>query len=51
GPLGSDLTVEKAADVTWEEEAEQTGVSHNLMITVDDDGTMRIKDDETENIL
>nr|QTX93350.1 polyprotein [dengue virus type 3] len=47
----ADLTVEKAADVTWEEEAEQTGVSHNLMITVDDDGTMRIKDDETENIL
>nr|3L6P_A Chain A, fusion protein of nonstructural protein 2B and nonstructural protein 3 [synthetic construct] len=47
----ADLSLEKAAEVSWEEEAEHSGASHNILVEVQDDGTMKIKDEERDDTL
>nr|UVK35469.1 polyprotein [dengue virus type 1] len=47
----ADLSLERAAEVSWEEEAEHSGASHNILVEVQDDGTMKIKDEERDDTL
>nr|ANS59173.1 polyprotein [dengue virus type 2] len=47
----ADLELERAADVRWEEQAEISGSSPILSITISEDGSMSIKNEEEEQTL
>nr|2FOM_A Chain A, polyprotein [dengue virus type 2] len=49
--LEADLELERAADVRWEEQAEISGSSPILSITISEDGSMSIKNEEEEQTL
>nr|QGW05376.1 polyprotein [dengue virus type 2] len=47
----ADLELERAADVKWEDQAEISGSSPILSITISEDGSMSIKNEEEEQTL